>query len=116
MARNDGERRQALVCVLAETRKPAAIVKSRDYFTKRCLEFILVVSQARGMDMQSAHLAAIINEWPVSNGTRHGAQRIFPAADGSQHVREVFEFCRGHLEGPTEGPLGMHLYIPVLLS
>ena len=99
VARNDGERRQALVCVLAETRKAAAIFKSRDYFTKRCLEIILLGSHARGMNMQSSHLDAIISEWPVSNGTKHGAQRIFPAARGSQHIREGLRVLQRALGG-----------------
>ena len=29
---------------------------------------------------------------------REQAQHVFPAARSSQHVREVFEFCRGRLE------------------
>ena len=99
VARNDCERRQALVCVLAETRKAAKIFKSRDYFTKRCLEIILLGSHARGMNMQSSHLDAIISEWPVSNGTKHGAQRIFPAARGNQHIREGLRVLQRALGG-----------------
>ena len=98
-AKNDNERRQALVSVLAETRKAAAIFKSREYFTKRCLEMILLGSHAKGMKMQSSHLDAMIIEWPVGNGTKHGAQRIFPAARGSQLIRESLRDLQKALEG-----------------
>ena len=117
MARNDGERRQALVCVLAETRKAAAIFKSRDYFTKRCLEIILLGSHARGMNMQSSHLDAIISEWPVSNGTKHGAQRIFPAAGGSQHIREglrVLQRALGGTNRRSPGYASLHSCVAIL--
>ena len=99
VAKNHGERRQALVCVLAETRKAAAIFKSRDYFTKRCLEIILLGSNARGMNMQSSHLDAIISQWPVSNGTKRGALRIFPAARDSQHIQEGLRVLQRALGG-----------------
>ena len=99
MTRNDDERRQALVSVLAETRKAAAIFKSREYFTKRCLEMILLGSHAKGMKMQSSHLDAMIFEWPVGNGTKHGAQRIFPAARGSQLIRRSLRVLQKALEG-----------------
>ena len=99
VARNDCERRQALVCVLAETRKAAKIFKSQDYFTKRCLEIILLGSHARGMNMQSSHLDAIISEWPVSHGTKHGAQRIFPAARSNRHIREGLRVLQRALGG-----------------
>ena len=48
--------------------------------------------------MQLSHLDAIISEWSVNNGTKHGAQRIFPAARVACTFGQVFEFCRGRFE------------------
>ena len=81
--------------VLTETRKATAIFKSRDYLTRRSLEIMLLGSHARGFNMTLSHLDAIISEWPVSNGTRHKTQRIYPAA----HVASTVGKSSGLAEG-----------------
>ena len=105
--------------VLTETRKATAIFKSRDYLTRRSLEIMLLGSHARGFNMQLSHLNAIISEWPVSNGTRHEAQRIYPAARVASTVGRSSSFAEGAWRRSKEGPLRycipvLQLCIPVL--
>ena len=101
--------------VLTETRKATAIFKSRDYLTRRGLEIMLLGSHARGFNMQLSHLNAIISEWHVSNGTRHEAQRIYPAARVASTVGRSTSFAEGAWRRSKEDPLGSSLCIPVLL-
>ena len=62
--------------------------------------------------MQLSHLNAIISEWPVSNGTRHEAQRIYPAARVASTVGRSSSFAEGAWRRSKEGPL--RYCIPVL--
>ena len=54
--------------VLTETRKATEMFKSRVFLTRRSLEIMLLGSHARRINM------------PISNATKHEAQRIYPAA------------------------------------
>ncbi len=61
--------------------------------------------KARGFNMQLSHLNAIISEWPVGNGTRHEAQRIYPAAHVTNTVRRSSSLAVGTWRRSMKIPL-----------
>ena len=69
--------------------------------------------------MQLSHLNASISERTISNGTKHEAQRIFPAARVASTVGRSSSFAEGAWRRSKEGPLRycipvLQLCIPVL--
>ena len=84
---------RALVSVLTETRKATAMFKSRVFLTRRSLEIMLLGSHARRINM------------PVSNATKHEAQRIYPAAREGGTVGRSSSFAEGAWRKSKGSPL-----------
>jgi hypothetical protein len=83
------ETKVAVRQVLAEVRSCAKPFHGGDYYCKRCLEILLLGGFAVGWPMNPHDLDALADWWPLGNGTKSGARRIFPAARNDVQMREV---------------------------
>ena len=76
----------------------AVCFSAGDYWSKRCLEILLLASPEI-LPVKAADLDAIIDIWPIGSGTRTGVKRIFPKLRGDDKIRAALRVLQRSLGG-----------------
>jgi hypothetical protein len=112
-------RMRSLRNLMADVGEVSKIFGMRHYFTKRCMEIILLglLGLPQADRVSAADFDELADVWPIASGTAAGIKLIFPTAHGDKDLRECLRALqRGLGNGVRHVPLVRHSHVSMWTS